>query len=76
MMHQEIELLSPTTATGIWAVEDIVTFSNPADSEVARVHGFGYYHERYAKKDGEWRISGYPLHRAGAAKDALASKLF
>ena len=61
--HHEIELLTPTTARAIWAVEDIVTFSDPVDSPSAVIHGYGYYHERYEKTDGEWRITGYRLER-------------
>jgi hypothetical protein len=61
--HHEIELLTPTTAQAIWAVEDIVTFFDRADSPFAVIHGFGYYHERYEKKAGEWRITGYRLER-------------
>jgi hypothetical protein len=61
--HHEIELLTHTTARAIWAEEDIVTFSDPVHSPSAVIHGFGYYHERYGKKDGEWRIEGYRLER-------------
>lgn len=61
--HHEIELLTPITATGIWAMEDLLIFTNPVDSPVAQVHGFGYYHERYEKQDGHWRITGFELTR-------------
>ncbi len=62
--HHEIELLTPTTARAIWAVEDIVTFSDPVHSPSAVIHGFGYYHEHYRKTTaGEWRITGYRLER-------------
>jgi hypothetical protein len=61
--HHEIELLTPTSATGIWAMEDILTFTNPTHSPVAQVHGFGYYHERYEKQEGHWRITGFELTR-------------
>jgi ketosteroid isomerase-like protein len=61
--HHEIELLTPTTAQAIWAVEDIVTFFDPVYSPSAVIHGFGYYHEHYRKTAGEWRITGYRLER-------------
>lgn len=56
----EIELTSPTTATGIWAMEDIL--QRPEDS-VNVVHGFGHYHETYEKVDGDWRIKTLTLTR-------------
>ena len=56
----EIELTSPTTARGIWAMEDIL--HTPEDS-VNVVHGFGHYHETYERIDGEWRINTLRLTR-------------
>jgi uncharacterized protein (TIGR02246 family) len=53
----EIELTSPTTATGIWALEDWVRW------EAGGIHGFGHYHETYAKTDGTWRITSSTLTR-------------
>ena len=53
----EIELTSPTTATGIWALEDRVRW------DAGGVHGFGHYHETYVKTDGEWRIASLTLTR-------------
>ena len=38
----EIELTSPTTATGIWAMEDIVEWPRP--NHHSNVYGRGYYH--------------------------------
>ncbi len=63
VQHHEIELLTPTTARGIWAVEDIITFFDPVHSPSAVIHGFGYYHEHYEKSAGQWRITGYRLER-------------
>ena len=54
----EIELTSPTTATGIWAMEDMLRW--PDGSEL---HGFGHYHETYEKVDGCWRIASSTLTR-------------
>ncbi|MBV9840062.1 MAG: nuclear transport factor 2 family protein [Sphingomonadaceae bacterium] len=54
----EIELLSPTEARGIWAMEDII--AHP-DGSVFR--GYGHYHERYRKDDEGWRIARLHLTR-------------
>ncbi len=54
----EIEVTSPTTATGIWAMEDRLRWPNGAQME-----GFGHYHETYEKVDGEWRIKSSTLTR-------------
>jgi hypothetical protein len=48
----EIELTSPETAKGTWAVH---MFAKVADGSV--VDGFGYYNNTYQKVDGNWRVS-------------------
>ena len=48
----EIELTSPTTATGIWSSEHMHRW--PDGSEL---HGYGFYHETYVKVDRQWRIA-------------------
>ena len=54
----EIEVTSPTTATGVWAMEDRLRW--PDGSELL---GFGHYHEAYEKVDGSWRIKSSTLTR-------------
>jgi uncharacterized protein (TIGR02246 family) len=55
----EIELTSPTTATGIWALNDIVVWPDGT-----RLDGYGHYHETYEKgADGGWRIASSTLTR-------------
>jgi len=54
----EIELTSPTTATGIWAMEDMLRW--PDGSEM---HGYGHYHETYEKLNGDWHIKTSILTR-------------
>jgi uncharacterized protein (TIGR02246 family) len=54
----EIDLTSPSTATGIWAMEDMLRW--PDGSEL---HGTGHYHETYEKLDGTWRIATSTLTR-------------
>lgn len=54
----EIEVTSPTTATGIWALQDILVWPNGM-----RLEGYGHYHETYEKVDGAWRIASSTLTR-------------
>jgi ketosteroid isomerase-like protein len=54
----EITIVSPTTAAGIWSMEDKLRF--PDGSEL---HGYGHYHETYEKTAGEWRIKTLTLTR-------------
>ena len=72
----EITLTGPTTATGIWAMEDQVEFTSPSGGadddgapgdgapDVRGFHGTGHYHEDYEKgTDGRWRIARLLLTR-------------
>jgi hypothetical protein len=54
-----IELTSDTTATGIWAMEDIV--NSPKRGTL--LHAYGHYHETYKKVDGRWKITSLHLKR-------------
>jgi uncharacterized protein (TIGR02246 family) len=54
----ELELTSDTTATGIWALNDIVIWPGGM-----RLDGYGHYHETYEKIGGEWRIKSSKLTR-------------
>ena len=54
----EIELTSPTTATGIWALQDLLIWPDGT-----RMLGFGHYHETYEVVDGGWRIKSSRLTR-------------
>jgi len=55
--HPEIDITSPTTATGIWALEDTVieTTAN------VTIRGAAFYYDDYVKADGRWQIksTGY-----------------
>jgi hypothetical protein len=57
----EIEVTSPTTARGVWAMEDKLRW--PEDSPLAGLHGYGHYHEEYVKVGGAWRIARTTLTR-------------
>jgi hypothetical protein len=54
----EITLDSPTSATGIWAMEDMLRFADGTE-----LHGYGHYYETYRKHGGEWRIAASKLTR-------------
>jgi hypothetical protein len=57
--HPEIELTSDTTATGIWALHDVVieTRANIV------IRGAAFYRDEYVKVDGEWKISSTGYER-------------
>jgi hypothetical protein len=54
----EIDLISATTASGIWALADVVIWPNGV-----RLTGYGHYHETYEKVGNEWRIKTLKLTR-------------
>ena len=49
------------TATGIWAMQDIVRI--PSQSTMLVQIGYGHYHETYARIDGVWLIETIQLTR-------------
>jgi hypothetical protein len=57
----EIEITSPTTARGIWAMEDLLR--GGPETYVKMVHGFGHYTETYERIDGNWHIKSTILTR-------------
>lgn len=57
----EITLLSPTSAKGIWAMEDYLYWMQ--GDEEHRLHGYGFYHETYEKRDGRWVFTSRHLKR-------------
>jgi len=58
----EIVLTSDTTATGIWAMEDRLWWTN-AEGDEEFLHGFGHYHEEYRCVADRWLISYRRLTR-------------
>ncbi len=54
----EIGLTSATTASGVWAMEDMLRWPNGSE-----LHGYGHYHETYEKVGDEWRIASSKLTR-------------
>lgn len=59
----EIDITSPTTATGIWAMEDDLWAPEGSAMPWRRFHGYGHYHERYEKRTGQWLIRSIRLTR-------------
>jgi hypothetical protein len=66
----EIEFQSMTEASGIWAMEDRIYWSEEAAARInmATLHGFGHYHEEYRKVDGRWLIHRLKLTRLRSEK--------
>jgi hypothetical protein len=57
----EITLTSPTTAEGIWAMEDMIRW--PPGAPIGAMHGWGHYFETYRKQHDGWRIATLKLTR-------------
>jgi hypothetical protein len=55
--HPEIDLTSESSATGIWALEDLVIDT----ANELTIRGAAYYQDEYVKSRGEWKIrsTGY-----------------
>jgi hypothetical protein len=57
-LHQpEIELTGPDSATGTWAMNDLVDF------ETFSLRGYGHYNEEYVRTPGGWKIKSSTLAR-------------
>lgn len=56
----EIEVQDDTNASGIWAMSDLLRFP---DGPISELRGWGHYHERYVRVDGQWRIATMRLKR-------------
>ena len=59
----EIEITSPTTATGIWAMEDHLWIPEGHPLGIRHLHGYGHYHETYEKIGDRWYIKTLKLTR-------------
>ena len=57
----EIEITSETTATGVWAMEDLLWWEDAGETQHA--HGYGHYYETYEKLDGVWLIASRTIRR-------------
>lgn len=54
----EIELTTATTASGVWALNDVLVWPDGN-----RLDGYGHYHETYVKEADGWRIASSTLTR-------------
>jgi hypothetical protein len=57
----EITLTGPDSATGIWAMTDVLRAGEGAPFRTVRGHG--HYHEEYRRIDGAWKIARLRLTR-------------
>jgi hypothetical protein len=58
--HTPIIEVHGDEATGLWAMTDYVEIqSDPRSGFV----GYGHYHERYRRRNGEWRMTAWKLTR-------------
>ncbi len=57
----EITLSSPTAAKGNWVLEDWWFWMQGAEEHW--MHGWGYYDDTYAKRDGQWLFTSRRLSR-------------
>lgn len=57
VQQPEIDLTSATTATGIWALDDVVIETSSGTT----IRGAAFYHDEYVKVGGQWKIksTGY-----------------
>ena len=59
----EINIESPHSASGIWAMEDKLWAEEDAIVPFRWMHGYGHYHERYIRLDSGWHIKEIRLTR-------------
>ncbi len=74
----EIEFADADNASGIWAMEDWLHWTQ--DGAAHWLHGWGHYHERYRRENTEWRFCYRRLDRIRVEKSegadlALRDKL-
>ncbi len=56
-----ITFMSADEASGIWSLEDMQFWKE--DGRPHYQHGFGFYHERYARRNGQWLFTYRRLDR-------------
>lgn len=59
----EIEVLSETTASGVWAFEDFIGVRGADGAVATQLHGHGHDHDTYRIEDGRWRIASCRITR-------------
>lgn len=66
----EITFESSTRAKGIWAMEDMIF---DAGTKELLIHGFGFYHETYEKRGGQWLFTSRQLKRTHVVASSEAA---
>jgi hypothetical protein len=61
VFNPEIEVTGPDSATAIWPMEDWAYLS--IGGQRRAFHGFGHYHEQYARTGDGWRIASTVITR-------------
>ena len=51
----EIDVTSPDSATGVWALMDVLRW--PDGGAISEMVTYGHYHETYVRVGGGWKIS-------------------
>jgi hypothetical protein len=66
----DIEIHNADTASGVWAMEDLLfkTEEQARRLGYSYLHGFGHYHETYARGPAGWRIRSTKLTRLHVEK--------
>ena len=59
----EIEITSDTTASGVWAMQDLLRMPEGSPLGVKSLTGYGHYTETYELIGGEWLIKTLVLTR-------------
>lgn len=60
----EIEVTDSNAATGIWAMQDVIEWTDRHPREGWKaILGRGHYHETYRREGGQWRIATLSLTR-------------
>lgn len=67
----QITFDTPTRARGIWGMEDNIFWRQGAEEHW--LQGFGFYHETYEKRDGQWVFTSRRLKRIHVRTSAGAT---
>jgi SnoaL-like domain len=59
----EIDITSPTTARGVWAMQDFLQMPEGSPLGMKTMTGYGHYTETYELVDGAWLIKTLVLTR-------------
>ncbi|ANZ41486.1 hypothetical protein BBK82_41555 [Lentzea guizhouensis] len=63
LFSSEVDIEPEDSATGVWAMEDVVTRPSASEGEPTGMHGYGHYRVRFARLDGRWAIAELRITR-------------